>query len=116
MPTDAGAGRVLRDHDLLKAGRRCAADLAGDLHERLQIIRDAGVVACFLASECVPMPERVNATASLVAVKLKRFQIELLEPRHEILLLRSRDDIGYVSEAGRKLRLSEQILHTVDVG
>jgi hypothetical protein len=62
------------------------------------------------------VPERVDATVALVAVKLERLQIELLEPRHEIPLLRIRDDIGYVSKAGGKLLLSEQILHAVDVG
>src|ERR1700722_14073413 len=111
MPTDAGAGRILRDHDLLKAGRRCAADLPRDLHERLQILRDAGVVACFLASESVQMPERIDATVSLIAVKQKRLQVELLEPRHEIPLLCGRNDVRHVAKTRGQLWLSEQITY-----
>jgi hypothetical protein len=53
------------------------------------------------------VPKSVYATIALVAVKFERLQRQFLKSFDETLLLRGRENVRYVTEAGWQLGLAE---------
>src|SRR3977135_1458385 len=103
MPADPSAGRILRHHELLKFIDGHSADPAGNLREWPKVIGNTRVSARFLTCEDVSVPKSVYATIALVAVKFERLQRQFLKSFDETLLLRGRENVRYVTEAGWQL-------------
>ena len=111
MPADPSAGRILRHHELVKCVRGRSADPTRNLREWPKVSGNTRVSTRFLACEDVSLPKSVYATISLVAVKFERLQRQFLKLLNETHLLRGRENVPDVTEAGwqlgRRLGLAE---------